>query len=138
MGTTQRRYVIVCHRCGRSFLSRHANSQYCDLPSEYPEDNGRTCKELQRIESKRKERARGKILRECIESGTYVMSAMYGILSREEYLSRFQEHIMKKYNLNNYAAFQRWSAENAEQLGNEYDSFQTMTGLKRLGIGHEQ
>lgn len=134
---TQGGYVIKCQRCGRPFFSRHANSRYCDLPSLYPEDKGKTCKELQRIESKRRERARGKKLRENIENGTYVMTSMYGVISRGEYADKFAGYIMDKYHLKNYAAYQRWTAENGEALGNEYDEFQNITGLKRMNINNE-
>lgn len=133
---TKEGFVIQCQRCGRLFVSRHANSKFCDLPSEHPEDNGRTCKELQRIESKRNERARGRKLKENIENGTYVMTAMYGIITRAEYVEKFQNHIMKKYGLKNYASFQQWTSKNAELLGNEYDEFQTATGLKRMEVSN--
>ena len=134
---TQGGYIIKCQRCGRPFFSRHANSRYCDLQSPYPEDKGKTCKELQRIESKRNERARGKKLRESIESETYVMTSMYGIISRGEYVAKFTKYIMDKYHLKNYAAYQKWAAENVEALGNEYDEFQNITGLKRMDINEE-
>lgn len=134
---TQGGYIIQCQRCGRPFFSRHANSRYCDLPSEFPEDNGKTCKELQRIESKRAERARGKKLRDNIERGTYVMTSMYGILSRSEYVAKFAQYIMDKYHLKNYATYQKWSKENPELLGNEYDEFQNITGLKRMETNEE-
>lgn len=125
-------YTLVCQRCGRLFFSRHANSRYCDLPSEYPEDNGRTCKEMQRINSKRAERARGKKLKENLENGSYVLTSMYGVLTRNEYALRFQSYIMEKYGLKNYAEYQQWTAKNSELLGNEYDDFQNITGLKRM------
>lgn len=134
---TQGGYIIKCQRCGRPFFSRHANSRYCDLQSPYPEDKGKTCKELQRVESKRNERARGKKLRESIESGTYVMTSMYGIISRGEYVAKFTKYIMDKYHLKSYAAYQKWAAENVEALGNEYDEFQNITGLKRMDINEE-
>lgn len=78
--------MIRCKRCGRFFVSRHANAQYCDLPSNDPKENGKTCKEMRRIESKRKERERGRKLQENIDAGTYVMTAMYGVISRSEYM----------------------------------------------------
>lgn len=130
-------YMLICQRCGRQFFSRHPNSKYCDLPSEYPEDKGRTCKEMQRINSKRAERARGKKLKENLENGSYVLTTMYGVLTRNEYTSRFQDHIMKKYGLKNYAEYQRWTAQNGELLGNEYDEFQTATGLRKMRLYNE-
>ena len=130
-------YTLVCQRCGRPFFSRHANSRYCDLPSEYPEDNGRTCKEMQRINSKRAERARGKKLKENLENGSYVLTTMYGVLTRNEYAFRFQDYIMKKYGLKNYAEYQQWTAKNSELLGNEYGEFQNITGLKGMRIADE-
>ena len=127
-------FLIRCKRCGRFFVSRHANAQYCDLSSNDPKENGKTCKEMRRIESKRKERERGRKLQENIDAGTYVMTAMYGVISRSEYMGKFQEYLMNKYHLKNYAAFQGWISQNAELMGNEYDDFQMRTGLRRMDM----
>lgn len=131
---TDEGYLIRCKRCGRFFISRHANAQYCDLPSADPDENGKTCKEMRRIESKRKERERGRKLQESINTGAYVMTAMYGIITRSEYMAKFQEYLMNKYDLKNYADFQKWVGQNAELMGNEYDEFQMNTGLRRMDM----
>lgn len=89
---------------------------------------------MRRIESKRKERERGRKLQENIDAGTYVMTAMYGVISRSEYMGKFQEYLMNKYHLKNYAAFQGWISQNAELMGNEYDDFQMRTGLRRMDM----
>lgn len=65
------------------------------------------------------------------------MTTMYGVLTRNEYAFRFQDYIMKKYGLKNYAEYQQWTAKNSELLGNEYDEFQNITGLKGMRIADE-
>lgn len=125
-------YVRRCARCGRMFRANHANEKFCNLPSLMPEDHGKTCKAMRRIESKHEERDRGRELKRRIECGENVLSTMYGCISRSEYLERFHQYLMEKYNIHDYAALQKWGNQNPELKGTEYSEFQEWTGLQNL------
>lgn len=124
-------YILTCKRCKRPFISTHSNTLFCDMPSPYPEDKGRTCKEMRRIESKQKSIKRKDNLQNDIDSGIIVYSDRFGYLKRDEWMSRFHEFLRESHNLGpEYSDIQKWILNNAEQTGLEYEQFQSECGMK--------
>lgn len=127
----KKQYTLTCRRCGRTFVSSHSNTLYCDEPSPYPEDKGRTCKEMRRIESKRKSIKRKDEIKSNIDSGVIVYSDRFGYLQRDEWMNKFHEFLRKKHHLGpEYGDIQQWIVNNAEQTGIEYAQFQEECGMK--------
>ncbi len=122
---------LTCKRCGRPFLSSHYNTLYCNMPSIYPEDKGRTCQEMRRVETKRQSLEKSAEAKRELMNGLIVVSDRYGYLQRSEWMNYFYKYLRNKYKIGeSYAEMQAWTAENGELVGEEYDKFQKECGLK--------
>lgn len=127
---SEKLYHLKCRRCGRMFTSRQKNTLYCDYPSPHPEDKGRTCKEMRRVESKQKGKMERDKLQREIAAGEIVSTRAFGYITRVDYMSLFDKYLKKKYHLDDYSTFQKWKAENIESFCKEYEAFQQETGLE--------
>lgn len=128
----EKTYTLRCRRCGRTFTSKKQNVMYCSEPSPYPEDNGRSCQNMRRLESKYASRRRERKLRADINSGDIIITTKFGYIPRTELFSKFRNEVMERHNFKTYGAFQNWAAENPEEYGEEYSQFQRDIGMQNL------
>lgn len=126
----QKEFTIKCRRCGRLFKTTHGNELYCSYPSIYPEDKGRTCKQMRRVESKEKTKKARDDFERKLQDGKYVVTEKYGCIPRDVLENKFFEYVSQKHNLKSYLEYQRWCDYYTEEVGTDYDEFQKEIGMK--------
>lgn len=100
-------FLIVCHRCGRTFIAASHNTLYCD-----------DCVDSQLHESRQKAYRKKKQ-----RKAPKIVATRNGAFTGQQFIDMFEQELMQKQGISSYGMLQVWKDQHPEEYLKQYEAF---------------